>query len=158
MAYSEQAIELRRCTGTNKDGTPCQAWALWPAPDQCCRKHTTWAYATGSSKAPVCRCMAYQWPHRPGGGLCRWPEDPKQVSKTPAGKHKRRPRRGAPVVTVTSFSYVAGRDSIEKLDELLAMLSSDQKEQKEGRTHRTREIEQNDLARSKRTRARRKTQ
>ncbi|MGH7179425.1 MAG: hypothetical protein ACREJC_18760, partial [Tepidisphaeraceae bacterium] len=23
-----------------------------------------------------CRCTAYPWPHRPGGGLCRWPEAP----------------------------------------------------------------------------------
>src|SRR5436190_19333429 len=25
-----------------------------------------------------CRCEAYPWPHRPGGGLCRWPEPPLQ--------------------------------------------------------------------------------
>jgi hypothetical protein len=23
-----------------------------------------------------CRCAAYPWPHRPGGGLCRYPEPP----------------------------------------------------------------------------------
>src|SRR5687768_11792407 len=23
-----------------------------------------------------CRCEAYKFPHRPGGGLCRWPEPP----------------------------------------------------------------------------------
>jgi hypothetical protein len=23
-----------------------------------------------------CDCPAYEWPHRPGGGLCRWPEPP----------------------------------------------------------------------------------
>src|SRR5687768_11662348 len=23
-----------------------------------------------------CRCEAYPWPHRPGGGLCRWPDPP----------------------------------------------------------------------------------
>src|SRR6058998_3619205 len=23
-----------------------------------------------------CRCEAYPWPHRPGGGLCRYPDPP----------------------------------------------------------------------------------
>ncbi len=23
-----------------------------------------------------CTCIAYAWSHRPGGGLCRWPEPP----------------------------------------------------------------------------------
>src|SRR5689334_25139742 len=23
-----------------------------------------------------CRCKAYPWPHRPGGGFCRWPDPP----------------------------------------------------------------------------------
>jgi hypothetical protein len=27
-------------------------------------------------KRRKCRCAAYPWPHRPGGGLCRWPEPP----------------------------------------------------------------------------------
>ena len=27
-------------------------------------------------KRHKCRCEAYPWPHRPGGGLCRWPEPP----------------------------------------------------------------------------------
>lgn len=27
-------------------------------------------------RRPKCRCAAYPWPHRPGGGLCRHPEPP----------------------------------------------------------------------------------
>jgi len=27
-------------------------------------------------KRAKCRCDAYRWPHRPGGGLCRYPEPP----------------------------------------------------------------------------------
>lgn len=27
-------------------------------------------------KRAKCRCKAYPWPHRPGGGLCRWPDPP----------------------------------------------------------------------------------
>jgi len=26
-----------------------------------------------------CSCSAYPWPHRPGGGLCRWPEKPERT-------------------------------------------------------------------------------
>ena len=27
-------------------------------------------------KRSKCRCQAYPWPHRPAGGLCRWPDPP----------------------------------------------------------------------------------
>jgi hypothetical protein len=27
-------------------------------------------------KRPVCTCQAYQWPHRPGSGFCRYPDPP----------------------------------------------------------------------------------
>jgi len=27
-------------------------------------------------RRPRCRCEAYPWPHRPGGGLCRYPDHP----------------------------------------------------------------------------------
>jgi len=33
-------------------------------------------------------CAAYQWPHRPGGGLCRWPDPPLYSRTTPRGKRK----------------------------------------------------------------------
>jgi hypothetical protein len=32
-----------------------------------------------------CTCAAYAWPHRPGGGLCRWPDPPMRISPTPSG-------------------------------------------------------------------------
>jgi len=38
---------------------------------------------------PVCRCQAYRWPHRPGSGLCRWPEEPRAVCATPLGTRGR---------------------------------------------------------------------
>src|SRR5436190_437968 len=38
-----------------------------------------------------CRCEAYPWPHRPGGGLCRWPDQPlERWQPKPGG----RPYRG----------------------------------------------------------------
>ena len=30
-------------------------------------------------KRRKCQCKAYPWPHRPGGGLCRWPDPPQEV-------------------------------------------------------------------------------
>jgi hypothetical protein len=39
-------------------------------------------------KRAKCRCKAYPWPHRPGGGLCRWPEPPLECYKPPEGKHR----------------------------------------------------------------------
>jgi hypothetical protein len=38
-------------------------------------------------KRPTCTCLAYRWPHRPGGGLCRWPNPPDATSHTPTGSH-----------------------------------------------------------------------
>jgi hypothetical protein len=35
--------------------------------------------------APLCDCAAYAWPHRPGGGLCRWPDPPRRRSTVPEG-------------------------------------------------------------------------
>ncbi len=36
-------------------------------------------------RVEACRCTAYSWPHRPGGGLCRWPEEPEYRLTTLAG-------------------------------------------------------------------------
>lgn len=110
MAYSEIAIELRRCLEPE-----CNNWALWAAPDQRCRWHTTWAYAAGKLPAPTCRCDAYQWPHRPGGGLCRWPDVPEGKCSIPAGTRKTGKRRRG----VVTFRYDAAKDPIEKLERWL---------------------------------------
>jgi hypothetical protein len=32
-----------------------------------------------------CRCEAYPWPHRPGGGLCRYPDPPLERYQRKAG-------------------------------------------------------------------------
>lgn len=106
MAYSDTARDQRRCKATRKDGKPCRAYAIWGG--ERCAAHT---YATRRtephpdrytgmrSRAPACTCGAYAWPHRPGGGLCRWPHEPLHKSMIPAGRHsylrsyKRRARR-----------------------------------------------------------------
>lgn len=37
---------------------------------------------------PPCQCSAYGWPHRPGGGVCRWPDPPQFRLTTRAGMHR----------------------------------------------------------------------
>src|SRR5215207_11736654 len=89
MTYSPYAEELRRCRATKRDGTPCQAWAVWGEPDGLCVTHsprhkTGPGSGDGSTRGlrvpkrkrtayPPCTCLAYEWPHRPGGGICEWP-------------------------------------------------------------------------------------
>lgn len=91
MAYSERARELRRCKAIKADGTQCRGWALWGG--ELCASHTykthqpRWGAARWQvqrSKA-VCRCAAYSFPHRPGAGLCRWPDEPTHKLTTPPG-------------------------------------------------------------------------
>ncbi len=97
MAYSERAKALRRCKAHKRDGTPCRAWACWNDPLQRCMAHAG-RHHRGSmrDKAPYwprgpkykpCRCAAYEWPHRPAHGLCRWPDPPIYRCTTPAGTH-----------------------------------------------------------------------
>ncbi len=33
----------------------------------------------------ICKCKAYNFPHRAGGGLCRWPDPPLERLTTPSG-------------------------------------------------------------------------
>ncbi len=82
MAYTPETRARRRCTATRTDGAPCRAFAAWGDPMQRCGGHG------GRSRGrPVCRCVAYNWPHRPGGGLCRWPDEPTHRLTTAAGTH-----------------------------------------------------------------------
>ena len=89
MAYSAKAREQRRCRQTTKTGAPCQQYALWGR--NVCVSHSerqhkgpmsTWVdrlaapeWNTHARYTP-CKCVAYAWPHRPAGGLCRWPDPP----------------------------------------------------------------------------------
>ena len=82
MAYSDRARELRQCQGTRKDGTPCTLFAAWGDPSRLCGPH-----GGRRRTKPVCTCGAYQWPHRPGGGLCCYPDAPTRIALKPAGSH-----------------------------------------------------------------------
>lgn len=92
MPYSLKAMELRRCRGFRKDGQPCRNWAMWGHPEQLCYAHAgqpgrrrrlsrleRLSYpSVVHANYPPCRCSAYRWPHRPGGGACPWPDKPAQ--------------------------------------------------------------------------------
>ena len=99
MAYSERAKELRRCTyrypeGHDREGERCKAWAMWGHPEQLCVAHGRDGergpyYQKDPSRLyrtiPLCECEAYNFPHRPGGGLCQWPDPPQYRLTTPEG-------------------------------------------------------------------------
>jgi hypothetical protein len=108
VAYSERARALRRCrhiygAGHARAGEPCRAFALWDSPEGLCAAHggrtrgpdRVERYGECATR-PKCSCEAYAYPHRPGGGLCRWPDPPLYRDTTPAGYRPlgsyRRPR------------------------------------------------------------------
>src|SRR5215213_1215991 len=44
------------------------------------------ANGTAAKPRPTCKCPAYPWPHRPKGGLCRWPDPPEVQFQRKAGR------------------------------------------------------------------------
>lgn len=71
------------------------------------------------AKRKPCTCAAYRWPHRPGGGLCRWPDPPLAQHSTPAGTN--RPtglrRRGLRKWIMREYGLhpIGDRDAIERM-------------------------------------------
>ena len=84
MAYDARRRELRRCQAKRKDGEPCTMFAVWGDAERRCATHG--GRRTGG-RSPVCRCHAYQWPHRPAAGLCNWPDPPVRISLIRPGTH-----------------------------------------------------------------------
>jgi hypothetical protein len=103
LPYSERAREMRRCKFT-RDDRQCKAWACWDDAEQRCSAHagrgkdnrrpSRYRYSGQPTRYTPCRCSAYRWPHRPGGGLCRWPDVPLVSCATSSGSHSlpRRPK------------------------------------------------------------------
>ena len=96
MPYSEKAKELRRCSYLKDGDTPCRAWALWDDPRRLCVQHAGRGHRGKKKTKPrrsdrtryqPCTCGAYDWPHRRGGGVCRWPDPPLFVCRTRGGSH-----------------------------------------------------------------------
>lgn len=56
------------------------------------RKLAAWNRANRKArdkKRRKCRCKAYPWPHRPAGGLCRWPDPPLECWHKRSGGNNR---------------------------------------------------------------------
>jgi hypothetical protein len=91
LMYSAKARSLRRCLAVRRDGQPCKAWAMWGVPGQRCISHAgvrPGRVASERTHAVPCRCAAYAWPHRAGGGWCHWPDPAIVHVAIPPGTHR----------------------------------------------------------------------
>ncbi len=66
----------------------------------------------------ACRCEAYAWPHRPGGGLCRWPEPPLHRLTIPPSTW--RPTRCRPLI---GAAWNEGPELLEPVTQPLSQAS-----------------------------------
>lgn len=72
-----------------------------------------------SRRRPKCRCQAYPWPHRRGGGLCRAPDPPLNTWSGTFGKNKSRELRIRGLVKTLCREYglhpIEDRERIKRL-------------------------------------------
>lgn len=145
MGYSAKAKLQRNCTGTKVDGKPCRAWARWGDDRQLCSSHAikkrkpSDGYKVMKSKAK-CECEAYQWPHRPGSGLCRWPDPPLQKCPTPPGTHDE------PRWARTAWGRVYGRAYVEMMRSAIGNNGGTKTGEKRGRPSKSRRAIKNLLS------------
>src|SRR6266480_7704200 len=65
-----------------------------------------------------CRCEAYPWPHRPRGGLCRWPDSPlERWQPKPGGRPYRKRYAGIvrQIARANGLHPIRDRAAIEAL-------------------------------------------
>lgn len=99
MPYSEKARELRRCRAQTRDGQPCQNYAVWDDALGRCGTHggrVAGRHTREKTAYTPCDCAAYPFPHRPGSGICQWPDPPQYRLDMRPGTHTtgRRELRG----------------------------------------------------------------
>jgi hypothetical protein len=130
MAYSEKAKSLRRCEAIKPDGERCRNYSrldsnvcvihLYPKRKRAVigRHEPILVFIKRKGKAhhvrqrhKTCNCAAYLFPHRAGGGLCRWPDPPIFRLATSAGTHsgigslKTKLRKDAPNGFTRAINY-----------------------------------------------------
>jgi hypothetical protein len=69
-------------------------------------------------KRRKCLCEAYPWPHRPGGGFCRWPDPPLERYQRPARSrayHRRYQGLRRRVARANGLHPIRDRKRIEEL-------------------------------------------
>lgn len=99
MAYTEKARMLRRCRASTRSGQPCRNYAVWSDTLHRCGTHggrVAGSHTREKTAYVPCICAAYPFPHRPGSGLCKWPDVPTRHLKLRPGSHTpgRRELRG----------------------------------------------------------------
>lgn len=110
MAYTAKARALRRCQARTKAGASCAQWAVWGDELNRCAAHggrVAERHVAGKTSAPVCQCSAWNFPHRPGSGPCRWPDPPLvdvTVHKT-RDRAEKRMKRGLTREPLSLFLY-----------------------------------------------------
>jgi len=68
---------------------------------------------------PTCQCPAYPFPHRPGGGLCCWPEPPAatwagELGRNAATGMRRRSRIRRRLIRRYGWNPIADRERIKR--------------------------------------------
>jgi len=98
----------------------------------------------GDKRRRKCQCQAYPWPHRPGGGLCRWPEPPTQRYERPAWTHRPYRRRYAGILRqiarANGLHPIRDRAAIEDLMPRVIALAKLAKRQRPRAKYRNMEI------------------
>lgn|SRR5262249_55765886 len=104
MAYSDKAKSIRQCEAIKPNKERCRNYTrldsnlcvihLYPKRKRAVigRHEPIQRFLKRKGKAhhvrqrhKTCNCAAYKFPHRAGGGLCRWPDPPIFRLTTPAG-------------------------------------------------------------------------
>lgn len=86
----------------------------------------------GDQKRSKCRCAAYPWPHRPGGGFCRHPDPPLERWQPKPGS-ERRPYRERytgilrQIVRASGMHPIRDRAQIERIMPIVLRLAKEMK-------------------------------
>ena len=129
--YSTEAEFLRRCTGLKRDGSQCRSWATWDDPNQLCVAHSG-RHHTGpilpGPRPPLrranyrpCQCSAYEFPHRPAGGLREARLMNHQTAEEQAGQARCRAARVRPLKGPANYGATAWNAHPRRLSRGLAV-------------------------------------
>ena len=99
-------------------------------------------------RRPRCRCEAYPWPHRPGGGLCRWPDPPlERYQRKPGGRPYRKRYAGLlrQIARANGLHPIKDRAAIEALMPQVLALAKQLHQQHPAYKYRNMEITENGI-------------
>jgi hypothetical protein len=97
-------------------------------------------------RRPKCRCEAYPWPHRPGGGFCRWPEPPAQKwQRKPGGRPYRYRYAGIlrQIARASGLHPIRDRAKIQALVPFFTLAAKQMKEKNKKLKYRNIEVRGN---------------